>query len=317
MLRDGLPPGDRKRAIPVPVARLWGGRCRSCHARRYQATGACRDCGGPDLADQRAVQPLQAVPPEAPAGHLSLLRAPAADRRGGGLPVLPGRPACRPGTPAGAAQAAVPVRSGRRGVRRLPGGDPADQRAVQGLPRVSLGAPGRAVPLLRAPAADRGGGGLPVLPGRAPRRPGPAPAAAKAPARARAYPCRLAAACVLGGLRAGPRLGAGHPGTRPACAGCRADQQAGTRPAAVGRRAPAAVRDQPSPGGAAGRRVPHRRGAGPRQPAGCLGAMAGPPARRPARTTGGRGADLDRGAYTAAARAHARSRPTFASWRPP
>ena len=27
------------------VMRLWAGRCRTCHARLYEATGACRDCG--------------------------------------------------------------------------------------------------------------------------------------------------------------------------------------------------------------------------------------------------------------------------------
>src|SRR6266542_1139451 len=48
-----------------------------------------------------------------------------------------------------------------------------DRRSVQSLPAVPLGPPARILPILRAPAADRSGRGMLVLPGHAPCRPGP------------------------------------------------------------------------------------------------------------------------------------------------
>ena len=61
-----------------------------------------------------------------------------------------------------------------------------EQRAVQGLPAVPLGSPGRDLPLVRAAAADRRGRGVPVLPVRRPGRPGRANGRGAAPAPARA-----------------------------------------------------------------------------------------------------------------------------------
>ncbi len=250
---------------------------------------------GPDPADQWPVPGVPAVPLGAPGRDLPLVRAGAADRQGGGVPVLPargpGRPGpgeAGPGTPSpGRAPARCPDPPDRRVLPRLRGSDLAVRRAVRGLPGFPPVPCGGDLSLVRAGAADRRGRGVPVLPARRPRRPGPAQAGPGLPAPAGAEPGRRAAAGRADQLRAGPRLGPGHAAPCLPCGARGAGQPGTTRRAAVGRRGYPAVPGRAAPGRAAGRGVPHRPGPGPAQPAGRLRAVAGGPARGLARAVRG------------------------------